>query len=204
MSLSTYYIVNKFFPEKKEVNVISEEDKFRGGADGIIKKTFDSTLNERSFKLALIVLFTTESLMFFQEEIIELLASKNFIKKCLDNDKLKDDFICKLISEHELNLHTEHINKIILSDSLNEQHKLKLLRIKLDWILNSESGGKREFALRAILSIIIGTCATGSGGLFIILDTLYRLFKTGKLSEGMYIYLRKLALSKIGVDNIEL
>lgn len=94
--------------------------------------------------------------------------------------------VCDIVKERDLHVHTKKIREIIISDNISDEHKISLLKIKLDFIINVECNGKIRFLLMAILARIITFMVSGFGGLELILEPLYRLFKEGRISKAFY------------------
>ena len=65
----------------------------------------------------------------------------------------------------------------MLCNSLSDEHKISLLKIKLDFILNVECTGKFRFLIMAIIAAILTFTTSGVGGLALILEALYRFFQ---------------------------
>ena len=103
--------------------------------------------------------------------------------------------VCDIVKEHDLHLHTKTMREIIVSKNLSDDHKISLLKIKLDFIINVECRGKIRFLVRAILAAIRIFTISGVGGLVIILEALYRLFQERKISKVVYTQIVK-ALAK--------
>jgi len=110
--------------------------------------------------------------------------------------------VCDIIIEHELDLHTKPVRWLIAHNQLNSEEKISLLKIKLDFILNGECGGKRRFLVVTILGVVIAFSVSGVGGLSLILEALYRLFKEGKIKKALYYQIRKTLLQKYGLDDM--
>ena len=100
--------------------------------------------------------------------------------------------VCDIVKEHDLHLHTKTLRKIIVSKNLSDEHKISLLKIKLDFIINDECGGKIRFLVMAILAAIRTLTISGVGGLVLILEALYSLFQEGKISKAVYTQIVKL------------
>lgn len=103
--------------------------------------------------------------------------------------------VCDIVKEHDLHLHTKTMREIIVSKNLSDEHKISLLKIKLDFIINVECMGKIRFLVRAILAAIRIFTISDVGGLVIILEALYRLFQERKISKVVYTQIVK-ALAK--------
>ena len=78
------------------------------------------------------------------------------------------------------------MREIIVSHTLSDEHKISLLKIKLDFIINGECAGKFRFLVMAIIAAILTFTISGVGGLALILEALYRLFQEGKISKAVY------------------
>lgn len=75
------------------------------------------------------------------------------------------------------------MKELILSTNLTHEHKVTLLKIKLDHIINGCCGGKSRFLITALLGVILTFTISGVDGLSLILEALYRFFKERKISK---------------------
>lgn len=205
-----YIILNKFFPEERiepfDKEQLDEINKLRGGSKRKFLKTISKKFaNERYLKIALCSIFATAGVKFFESEIEELLMNDIFKSICFKNvvdEELK--VVCDIIQEHDLNLHTDSIKSLLISTSLTDKQKLDLLKIKLDFIINGECAGKKRFIVVVILGIILSITISGVGGLALILEALYQLFKDGKISKAVYKAIVKNLARKWGAKNVPL
>ena len=106
--------------------------------------------------------------------------------------------MCEIIQEHELNLHAKCLKSLIVSNEITHEQKVSLLKIKLDFIINGECGGKRRFLVMAIVGAVLTFTISGVGGLALILEALYRLFQEGKISKALYKQIVKALAKKWG------
>jgi hypothetical protein len=146
--------------------------------------------------MALISIFATAGIQYFESEIEALLIDDVFKHLCgqkLDDGKLK--IICGIVDEHDLNSHAQAIRSLIISNDLSSEQKITLLKIKLDFIINGECLGKKRFLAMAILGLLLTFTFSGVGGLGLVLEALYRLFQEGKISKKVY----KEAVETIGI-----
>ena len=197
VGLTVYLVMNKFFPEK--VNSFDRDPitDVRGGISDtkLLTRIIRAIIKDRALKVALLVTFGTAGMTFFHEEIIALLSDDVFDSICAKDTDGNLKIVCRIIEEYELNSHTTKMKEIILSEQLSNEHKITLLKIKLDFIINGEYAGKNRFLLVMLLGIILTFTISGVGGLALILEALYRLFQEGKISKAVYIKLVKV-LSK--------
>ena len=197
VGVSVYLIVNKLFPEKIKSFDEDPLTSLRGG-DGttkIFSKIVKKILTDRALKIGLIALFGTTTFQYFQAEIEALLIDNVFDDICVRDVGGDLKVVCDIVKEYELRLHTKTLREIIVSRNLSDEHKISLLKIKLDFIINGECGGKFRFLVMAILGTILTFTISGVGGLALILEALYRLFQEGKISKAIYIEIVK-ALAK--------
>jgi hypothetical protein len=168
----------------------------RGGdRQKVVEEIVKKILKDKALKLALLTLFSTVGWQFFQEEIEALLVDKVFknLKSTDVQGPLK--IVLEILEDHELNLHTSSVKSLIVANNLSNEQKISLLKIKLEYIINGECGGKKRFITMLILSLTITFCVSGVGGLALFLEALYRLFQEGKISKALYEQLLK-ALAK--------
>ena len=137
-------------------------------------------------KIGLLALFGTTAIQYFQAEIEALLIDDVFSHIYVQNVEGELKIVCDIVKERDLHVHTKKIREIIISDNISDEHKISLLKIKLDFIINVECNGKIRFLLMAILAGIITFMVSGFGGLALILEPLYRLFKEGRISKALY------------------
>jgi hypothetical protein len=200
----TYLIANRFFPEKVEA---FEKDPLKDLKDDskrkLVKKIVKKILKDKALKIALLSIFSTAGIINFQSEIETLLINESFYKyACFADVEGELKTVCDIIIEHELDLHTKPVRWLIAHNQLNSEEKISLLKIKLDFILNGECSGKRRFLVVTILGVVIAFSVSGVGGLSLILEALYRLFKEGKIKKALYYQIRKTLLQKYGLDDM--
>jgi hypothetical protein len=87
------------------------------------------------------------------------------------------------------------MKEIILSTHLSNEHKISLIKIKLDFIINGECAGKTRFLIMTLLGITLTFIISGVDGLALVLEALYHLFQEGKISKAVYAQVLKV-LSK--------
>ena len=201
VGISVYIIINKFFPEEVEVFQRDPQKYVRGGSQTkllLAKRIAKKLLKDKALKLALLSIFTTAGIQYFQSEIEALLVDDVFKHLCVQKVDGKLKIVCDIIQEHELNLHTKSMKALIVSNNLGREEKICLLKIKLDFIINGECAGKRRFLVMAILGAIITFTVSGVGGLALILEALYRLFQEGKISKSLYKQILKVLAKRWG------
>jgi hypothetical protein len=190
IGISVYIVVSKLFPEKD----------LRGGdivRNNLIKEIIKKMLNDRALKIALISVFATAGVQYFNQEIEKLLVDDVFNQICVKEVDGQLKIVCDIIKEHELNLHSKSIKELIVSSNLSKDDKINLLKIKLDFIINGECAGKKRFVIISILAALITVCVSGVGGLAIFLEALYRLFQEGKISRALYEQILKIVTKKV-------
>lgn len=187
VGVSVYLIVNKLFPEKIKSFDEDPLTGFRGGGvTKIFPKIFKKILTDRALKIGLLALFGTSVVQYFQAEIEALLIDDVFNHVCVRDTEGKLKIVCDIVEELDLRLHTKAMREIIVSNSLSDEHKISLLKIKLDFIINGDGVGKFRFLVMAIIAAILTFTVSGVGGLALILEALYRLFQEGKISKAVY------------------
>ena len=152
-------------------------------------------MKDKALKIAILSVFATAGIQHFQSEIEALLVEDVFKHICVQNIDGELKVVCDIIQQHELNLDTKSMKALIVSNNLGREEKISLLKIKLDFMINGECGGKRRFLVMAILSAVVSFTVSGVGGLALILEALYRLFQEGKISRALYKQIVK-ALAK--------
>ena len=155
VALITYYLVDKFFPEKRNFTNNSEGDDVRDNSDTIFTELIKRSLNDRALKISLVTAFASAGVLYFKDEMIEFLISAEFRSACYKDGKLIDDPICKIISDYDLNVYTESINNLILDNNLNLDSKVQLLSVKLYWLINGDYASKKKYLVVGFLGIII-------------------------------------------------
>lgn len=188
LRVSAYLIVNKYFPEK--IKNFDEDPtlSLRSDADEtkILSKIFKQIMTDKAIKIGLLMVFGTAAVQFFQAEIEAILIDDVFNHVCVRDTEGNLKIVCNIIKEHELNLHTKSMREVIVSNNLNDEQKISLLKIKLDFIVNAECGGKARFLVMVIIAATLTFTISGIGGLALMLEALYRLFKEGKISKAIY------------------
>ena len=183
VGVSVYLVVHKLFPEKVKS---FDEDPMTGvrGGDAKIKlftRVLRALMTDRALKIALIAAFGTAGVTFFHDEIIALLADDTFNSVCVKDTDGDLKIMCDIIEEYELKSHTTQMKEIILSTHLSNEHKISLLKIKLDFIINGECAGKSRFLIMTLLGVTLTFTISGVGGLALVLEALYRLFQESKI-----------------------
>jgi len=202
VGIVVYLIINKLFPEKEIQNI---EKELRGGGEGEswIRSLIAKIMTDKALKIALCSVFATAGIQHFQSEIEALLADEIFQKICVKEVDGELKIVCDIIKEHELDLHTKSLRELIVSENIGREDKIKLLKIKLDYIINGECLGKKRFVIVFLLGIIITVTISGIGGLGLILEALYRLFQEGKISRALYeAIVKALGKNKVPVDHL--
>jgi hypothetical protein len=193
VGISVYTLINKLFPEKIS-NKNSKKD-VRGG-DMVryhtVKEIVNKIMRDRALKIALISVFTTAGIQYFNQEIQTLLVGDMVNQICAKEGDKQLKIVCDIIKDHELDLHTKSMKELIVANNLSRNDKINLLKIKLDFIISSECGGKKRFFILSIISALITVCVSGVGGLTLFLEALYRLFQEGKISEALYEQILKI------------
>jgi hypothetical protein len=155
-------------------------------------------LKNRALKIALITVFATAGIQYFESEIEALLVDDVFKHLCAQNVDGELKLVCNIIQEHELDLHTKSMKSLIVSNNIGMEEKISLLKIKLNFIINGECAGKRKFLVAAILAAVITVTISGVGGLALILEALLQLFEEGKISKALYKQLVKILAKRWG------
>ena len=188
VGVSVYLVIHKLFPEKVKSFDEDPLTAVRGGDDEIklFTKIFRAIMTDRALKLGLIATFSTAAVTFFQDEIVALLAEDVFNSICVRDTDGNLKILCDIVEEYDLKSHTTQLKELILSNNLSREHKVSLLKIKLDFIINGQCRGKGRFLIMALLGVILTFTISGVGGLSLILEALYRLLKEGKISRAVY------------------
>jgi hypothetical protein len=192
-------IINKFFPEEVDVSQKDPLKDLRGGSRVELgKRIAKILLKNRALKIALITVFATAGIQYFESEIEALLVDDVFKHLCAQNVDGELKLVCNIIQEHELDLHTKSMKSLIVSNNIGMEEKISLLKIKLNFIINGECAGKRKFLVAAILAAVITVTISGVGGLALILEALLQLFEEGKISKALYKQLVKILAKRWG------
>lgn len=139
--------------------------------------------------MPLLSIFTTVGYQYFRSEIEALLVKDVFAKICMkdiENDpKLK--IICDIIETYDLNSYSRAIKSLLISNEISMEQKIFLLKIKLDYIINSECGGKRRFFIMVIIAALLSFTVSGVDGLSIILQALSKEIIKALVKKGSNI-----------------
>lgn len=100
-----------------------------------------------------------------------------------------------IAEKYNLNPFDANLRKIIVSQSLDRETKVVLLKMKIEGIINGDILGEKRFVVLTLISLLVCFSFSGVTGLTLFLDTLYRLMKEGKISKKLYL----LILRKMGV-----
>ena len=203
VGISVYILVNKLFPEK--LSDINSEKDLRGGdiiRNHLIKKIINKVIHDRALKVAIITVFATAGVQYFNKEIETLLLDEVFNQICVKEVDGQLKIVCDIIKEHELNLDSKSMKELIVASNLSQEDKINLLKIKLDFIINDECTGKRRFLILCMIAALISVCVSGVGGLALFLEALYRLFQEGRISRALYTQILKLVTKRTPVDHL--
>jgi hypothetical protein len=102
----------------------------------LAKRIAKKLLKNRALKLALLSIFATAGIRYFQSEIEALLVDDVLKHLCVQKVDGKLKVVCHIIQEHELDLQTKSMKSLIISNNLGREEKISLLKIKLDFIIN--------------------------------------------------------------------
>jgi len=210
VGLVVYVTVNRFFPEKVDTKIeLLEPDPVQGlrGGDSLtrmrlIQAITKQILKERALKIALVSVFAAAGIQHFQAEIESLLIADIF-KRLSESGAAVDidgqlKVVYDIVQEHDLTQHAKSIRQLLVSQTLTREQKISLLKIKLDWIINGECSGRKRFFIMLILGALLAITFSGIGGLALILEALYQLFKEGKISEALYKQILQALRKKFG------
>ena len=190
VGIIVYIAVSKLLPEK--VSDIDFEKSLRGGdivKDTLVRKIKEiagKILLERALKIAIFSVFATAGFQHFNQEIETLLVDDLFNQMSAKEVDGQLKIVCNIIKEYDLNLYSKSVKELIVASNLSKEHKVNLLTIKLDFIINGECPGKKRFLILTILAAFITISVSGVSGLAIFMEALYQLFKEGKISRALY------------------
>jgi len=117
---------------------------------------------------------------------------------CYNEEILFNDPLCVLIRENNLACESDAINGILLDNNISYENKVRLVRIKLDWLIDGEYKGKKKMLITFLIGLIMCVAVSGTGGLAVMLDALYQLFKADKISDVTYRYLTERLFREAG------
>ena len=208
VGVSVYLLINKLFPEEMQSFDKDPMKSVRGGGNQtkLFTRLLLALTKDRALQIALLASFSTAGITFFYDEIITLLTDDVFNSICIKDREGNLQIVCDMVEEYELKTHTTNLKEIIVAKNLTNEHKIELLKIKLDFIINGEYTGKRRFLLVTLLGIILTFTISGVGGLALILEALYRLFQEGRISRAIYAQIVKLLskrLTPIPLEQLE-
>ena len=198
-----YRFVDYVFSEKQKNNIDWDFKNLRGGSKlNLFNKLTEALMKDWALKFALIGLFATAGIRHFEKEILSLLTNNIFQKICNKNLVDKDlNIVCNIIKEHDLYGQSDSLKTLIVNNNLSNEQKITLLKIKLDYIINGQFAGKKRFIIIIFLGTVLILTTSSVGGLALILEALYRLFKDGQLEEKLYVkllaILKKSSLGKL-------
>ena len=203
IGITVYIIIDRLFPEKaKSFKTDSLKDLRGGGKLDLVKRIAKKISEDRALKIALLSVFAAAGMRNFQSEIETLLTDDVFNQICIRDTDGDLKIVCDIVKEHELNVHTKSLKSLIVENNLNQEQKISLLKIKLDYIINGECEGKTRFLIVAMLGAILTCTISGVGGLSLILEALYRLFQEGKIGKALYKKILKALAKRSGRKNV--
>lgn len=199
-ALIAYTIAKKLLPKKNVGMAV------RGGdgeiAEALTKSIFDKLsvlLKDRPLKVGIVTLFGVIIIQNFNKEIYGLLSNNLLKSLCKKKTEGELRIVCDMINTYQLELHSEEINELILNKYLTYSDKTKLLKIKLDFIINGQCSGKKIFIVQSVIALLAGLTLTftGTGAITIsvFLNALRNLLMEGKISKALYAKILKAILS---------
>lgn len=194
-----YYVTKTVFPEKPMVEPIPEKPLVDGTKPiprgGVLDHISKRILQDRAFKVAVIGATFAFGYDLFITEIIQLLSSPETFTEYEKGTLPKE--IADMIEEFELLDLPSKIRGIVVKDNLSRDHKIVLLKIKLDSIINGDYPNKK-LAVAAILASVLATVLlAGPYGIMLFLAALYQLWKEGKISTAMYKKISQEAIKQL-------
>jgi hypothetical protein len=203
VGVTLYIVVSKLFPEK--LSSINSGKDLRGGdlvKYNFIKKLMISIKQNRALKVALIGTFAAAGVQSFTQEIetllVETLLVNNFYTKYgVEGLEGKLKVLSEIVKEYDLESNSKTINKILVAEKLSKEHKVSLLKIKLDFLINGEYAGKKRFVVVSLIALLLTVSVSGVAGLAIFLEALYQLFQEGKISKAVYEGIMNLVKKKL-------
>ena len=96
---------------------------------------------------------------------------------------------------------SDSLKTLTVNNNLSNEQKITLLKIKLDYIINGQFAGNKRFIIIIFLGTVLILATSSVGGLALILEALYRLFKDGRLEEKLYVKLLAI-LKKSSLDKL--
>jgi hypothetical protein len=150
VGLSTYFFVKRFFPEKSKYD--SEYNLNVKGGDlnpptGILRLI----LKDRAIKSSIIAIFATMIGTELQDELVSrLLKSSPAILAAREKELQLNPKVLRILESTEL---TE-MKELLLEKTLTKTDKLKLLKIKIKFILKGLKGKKRTYFIMTLLSLL--------------------------------------------------
>lgn len=160
-------------------------------------------MTNKALKIAICSVFATAGFQHFHSEIESLLVEEVFQKICFKKIDGKLKVVCDIIKDHELDLHSKAMKELIVSQSITREDKVKLLKIKLDYIINGECAGKKRFFIILIIAALITISVLGVGGLSLFLEALYRLFQEGKISRALYEVILRNLKEEVPIEHLQ-
>ena len=177
VTLSTYFFIKKYFPEKSKY-----DSNVRGGdlnpPTGILKLI----LKDRAVKVAIIALVATVIGNELQQEIVSILL-KAFppILPAREKQLQLNPKVMRILQSTEL---TE-VKELLLDQTLTKTDKLKLLKIKIKFILKGLKGKQRTYFILTLLSLLTFLFRNNTPAFVFFWANLRELFVATNLSDNL-------------------
>lgn len=192
----TYYIMEKFFPEQKDVKPRTDVKLVRGGDEIVRVPIWRRLVRNRSLKVGVIAVFVAHIGNLYNAELIALLTDASIINVAKKGSGKCAKLISRFAAKNGITDAPESLREIVVNQSLTFDKKSELFKNKIEYIITRNFPGKKKYLLLLVFGMMIACALTSVGGLAVILDALRKLFEKGKISEALYEELRREAISR--------
>jgi len=165
----------------------------------IANKIFKQILRKKAFKVALVATFLTLGVQHFETEILQMLTQRELFYLCGKKQPEKLETICKIYRDLKLHQFSESVQESVVSSELRYDQRVEMIKIKLDCLINGPCTGKKRFLVVSLIGLILSLTISGVGGLTIILEALFRLFREGKISKALFKQIITALAANLGV-----
>lgn len=206
--LVSFFLLQKIFPQKENKTTTEEKDtvgkdiKVEVKNNGI-KNLTKRIWTQRNFKIVLLSFLPAVGFTYFQPPIQSLLTDEVF-NHLSNPEKLESDLgivlkgveledlrnkaesVEKFLEKHNLIDETKGIQTILTNEKFNDQQKIELIALRLEWMVNSPYPGKKRYIFVAIFAIIVGVITSRVEGLRFLVKALRLLWEEGRITTALY------------------
>jgi hypothetical protein len=176
ITLSTYFLVKKYFPEKSK-----NDENMRGGDLKPPRGILELIRKDKAIKTAIIALFASVIANEAQEEIVSILLKTS--PALLPAREKQLQLNPKIVTILEIDQLTE-VKQLLLDKALTKTDKLRFLKLKIKFLLKGLKGkNKRAYFIITLLSLLTFLFRNDTPSFVFFWSNLRELFTATNLSD---------------------